>query len=226
MQQSGKERVAVIGLGYVGLPVALSFARTYPGTIGFDIDAEKVRALQDGHDRTGEVSSSDLRETTLEMTCDPAVLVEATCYVVAVPTPIDDSHRPDLRALEGASRTVGATLRPGDVVVYESTVYPGLTEEFCGPILEEASGLKRGEHFTLGYSPERINPGDKEHTFETILKVVAGEDAATLERVANLYDAVVKAVQNEDGDFMVRVQLKGRKITGGGGSDGTWGIGV
>jgi UDP-N-acetyl-D-galactosamine dehydrogenase len=192
MQQPGKERVAVIGLGYVGLPVALAFARQYPETVGFDIDTDKIRELRDGHDRTGEVSTDDLRQTRLLITSDPADLVESTCYVVAVPTPIDESRRPDLRALEGASRTVGAALRPGDVVVYESTVYPGLTEEFCGPILEEVSGLTRSADFTLGYSPERINPGDKEHSFETILKVVAGEDEATLERVAALYDAVVK----------------------------------
>ena len=186
------ERVAVIGLGYVGLPVALGFAKRFPGTVGFDINVEKVRALCAGRDVTGEVPAEVLEKTTLKMTSDPADLKEATFYVVAVPTPVDRNNRPDLTPLVKASQTVGRALKKGDVVVYESTVYPGVTEEVCGPILENVSGLKRGD-FRLGYSPERINPGDTLHTLEKITKVVSGEDAATLERVAAAYGAIVEA---------------------------------
>lgn len=186
------ETVAVIGLGYVGLPVALAFARHFP-TIGFDISAERVTALANGDDRTGEASAEELRETTLTFTSDIERLRGATFFVVAVPTPIDDHRRPDLRPVESASRTVAKVLTPGAVVVYESTVYPGVTEEVCGPILEQISGLVRGKDFFLGYSPERINPGDKEHRLETITKVVSGENAETLERVANAYAAFVRA---------------------------------
>ena len=186
------ERIAVIGLGYVGLPVALGFAKRFPGTVGFDINVEKVRSLRAGSDITGEVPSETLRATTLRMTSDPVDLKEATFYVVAVPTPVDRNNRPDLTPLVKASQMVGRALKKGDVVVYESTVYPGVTEEVCGPILENVSGLKRGD-FRLGYSPERINPGDTLHTLEKITKVVSGEDAATLERVAAAYGAIVEA---------------------------------
>ncbi len=186
------EVVAVVGLGYVGLPVALAFARK-SRTIGFDISAPRVAALKAGRDATGEVDAATLKTTRLELTSEPAALAEATFYVVAVPTPIDDSNRPDLEPLRRVSELVGAYVRPGDVVVYESTVYPGVTEEFCGPILEKASGLKSGVDFFLGYSPERINPGDKLHTFERITKIVSGQDAATLERVAAAYGSVVEA---------------------------------
>ena len=186
------ERVAVIGLGYVGLPVALGFAKKFPGTVGFDINAAKVNALRSGNDITGEVTSEVLKATSLKMTADPADLKEATFFVVAVPTPVDRNNRPDLSPVVKASETVGRALKKGDVVVYESTVYPGVTEEICGPILEKVSGLKRAD-FRLGYSPERINPGDTLHTLEKITKVVSGEDAATLERVAATYGAIIEA---------------------------------
>ncbi len=187
------ERVAVIGLGYVGLPVALAFARKFENTVGFDVSAERVDALRANQDRTREVSESELAETTLQVTSDPADLRGCTFFIVAVPTPIDDSRRPNLGPLMSATETVGSALTPGGVVVYESTVYPGVTEEQCGPILSEASGLTQSKDFKLGYSPERINPGDKEHTFERIIKVVAGEDPQTLERIARAYEQVVDA---------------------------------
>ena len=187
------ERIAVIGLGYVGLPVALAFAKKFPGVIGFDIDRQKVEALRQGLDRTGEVDAETLRATTLQMTADEDDLCRATFYVVAVPTPIDQNHRPDLRPLISASETIGRVLQPGAVIVYESTVYPGVTEEICGATLARVSGLQQGKDFKLGYSPERINPGDRQHTLEKIVKVVSGEDAETLERVAAVYGAVVEA---------------------------------
>ncbi len=181
------ERIAVVGLGYVGLPVALAFARRFPDTIGFDVDAAKVASLRAGHDRTGDVARTALESTTLRFTAQLEDLRGATFFVVAVPTPIDANRRPDLGPLRRASEAVGGALTPGAVVVFESTVYPGVTEDICGPILESASGLRRGHDFHLGYSPERINPGDHEHTLERIIKVVAGEDAATLDRVAERY---------------------------------------
>jgi UDP-N-acetyl-D-galactosamine dehydrogenase len=187
------ERVAIVGLGYVGLPVALAFARKFDGTIGFDVSEERVQALRENHDWTGEVTERDLRESTLTLTSDPALLRGCTFFVVAVPTPLDSERRPDLGPLLAASRTVGSALEPGAVVVYESTVYPGVTEERCGAVLAEASGLLQSRDFKLGYSPERINPGDKLHTFERIVKVVSGEDAETLDRVAAAYEAVVDA---------------------------------
>jgi UDP-N-acetyl-D-galactosamine dehydrogenase len=188
-----EERIAVIGLGYVGLPIALAFARKFKKTIGFDVNAARVASLQKGVDATREVDGSALSGTALEITSDPRALVGTTMFVVAVPTPIDHEHRPDLTPVLRASETVGAALSPGSVVVYESTVYPGVTEDVCGPVLERVSGLVRGVDFKLGYSPERINPGDRDHTFEKIVKVVAGEDPETLERVAQLYGAVVDA---------------------------------
>jgi UDP-N-acetyl-D-glucosamine/UDP-N-acetyl-D-galactosamine dehydrogenase len=188
-----KERVAVIGLGYVGLPVALAFARKFESTVGFDIHREKVDELRRGYDRNHEQPEEVLRKTTLKMTSDPADLAGCTFFVVAVPTPVDQNNVPDLTLVERASETVGRALSAGAVVVYESTVYPGVTEDVCGPILERTSGLKRSVDFALGYSPERINPGDKQHTLEKITKVVSGEDAATLERVASAYGAIVDA---------------------------------
>jgi UDP-N-acetyl-D-glucosamine/UDP-N-acetyl-D-galactosamine dehydrogenase len=187
------ERIGVIGLGYVGLPVALAFAKHFPGTIGFDVNANRVEALRRGTDETREVHAQELQSSTLDVTTDPARLAECSFLVVAVPTPIDGAHAPDLRPVKSASETIGRHLRPGSVVVYESTVYPGVTEDVCGPLLEQVSGLRRGVDFTLGYSPERINPGDRLHRFEHITKVVSGEDAATLERVANAYGRVVEA---------------------------------
>jgi UDP-N-acetyl-D-galactosamine dehydrogenase len=187
------ETIAVIGLGYVGLPVALAFARRYTGTIGFDLNTTKIAALREGLDVTGEVSLQALQETSLKLTADARDLAAATFFVVAVPTPIDAANRPDLSPLERACELIGPQLQSGAVVVFESTVYPGVTEDVCGPLLERHSGLVRGKDFKLGYSPERINPGDKEHSFERIVKVVSGEDAETLARVATVYEKVVDA---------------------------------
>jgi len=187
------ERVAIVGLGYVGLPVALAFARKFEGTVGFDISEARIDALRANHDWTGEVDPEGLERSTLQLTCDPVALRGCTLFIVAVPTPLDADKQPDLGPLLSATRTVGGALAPGAVVVYESTVYPGLTEEHCGPLLAETSGLAQSKDFKLGYSPERINPGDKLHTFERIIKVVSGEDAETLERVAAAYEAVVDA---------------------------------
>jgi len=188
-----QERIAVIGLGYVGLPVALAFARKYPGAIGFDVNREKVEELRRGFDRNQEVPESVLTGSSLKLTSDVADLKSVTFFVVAVPTPVDNNNVPDLTPVVKASETVGKGLTKGAVVVFESTVYPGVTEEICGPILARISGLTQGKDFKLGYSPERINPGDKEHTLEKITKVVSGEDAATLDRVAAAYGAIVDA---------------------------------
>ncbi len=192
MSQSMKETIAVIGLGYVGLPVALSFAKKYP-TIGFDISQRRIDGLRGGHDITAEVEDEELKSSTIRFSADPKDLAEATFIVVAVPTPIDGDNRPDLSPLVSASELVGKQLAKGAIVVYESTVYPGVTEEVCGPVLERCSGLVAGKDFFLGYSPERINPGDKEHTFERIVKVVSGQDGPTLDRVADVYASVVTA---------------------------------
>jgi UDP-N-acetyl-D-glucosamine/UDP-N-acetyl-D-galactosamine dehydrogenase len=193
MRSLEQEMIAVIGLGYVGLPVALSFGRKLP-TVGFDIRQRRIDELKKGHDDTMEVTSEQLAAATkLEMTADPAKLAECTFFIVAVPTPIDENNRPDLGPMISASKTVGPYLKKGDIVVFESTVYPGVTEEVCGPILDEKSGLKNGQDYFLGYSPERINPGDKEHTFEKIMKVVSGQTPEALERVARVYGSVVTA---------------------------------
>jgi UDP-N-acetyl-D-glucosamine/UDP-N-acetyl-D-galactosamine dehydrogenase len=186
-------KLAVIGLGYVGLPVAVAFARNGTSVVGFDIDATRIAELKNGCDRTREVGADDLRHASLKLTNDPAALRAADFFIVTVPTPIDNARRPDLTALLAASRTVGKALKPGDIVVYESTVYPGATEEDCVPVLEAASGLKAGRDFTVGYSPERINPGDTAHRFESIKKVVAGQDQRTLDIVADVYGSVVTA---------------------------------
>ena len=187
------ERFAVIGLGYVGLPVALAFARKFEGVVGFDIHAEKVEELRRGFDRNHEHAAEVLQSTRLALTSSPADLSGCTFFVVAVPTPVDANNVPDLTPVERASVTVGKALSRGAVVVYESTVYPGVTEDICGAILERVSGLRCGVDFTLGYSPERINPGDKEHVLEKIIKVVSGQDAPTLDRVAAAYGAIVDA---------------------------------
>ncbi len=193
MRSLEQEKIAVIGLGYVGLPVALSFGRTLP-TVGFDIRQRRIDDLKKGQDETREVTSHQLTAAAkLELTADPKRLAECTFYIVAVPTPIDANNRPDLTPVIHASKTIAPHLRPGDCVVYESTVYPGVTEEICGPLLDAGSGLKNGVDYFLGYSPERINPGDKEHTFERILKVVSGQNAETLDRVARVYGSVVTA---------------------------------
>lgn len=185
--------VAVIGLGYVGLPLAIAFGKQR-NTIGFDLAQGKIASYREGIDPTGEVASDEFRAASqLRVTADAAELAGADYYVVAVPTPVDEAHNPDFTALAGASRTVGQQLRKGAVVVFESTVYPGATEEVCVPLLEQHSGLKWREDFHVGFSPERINPGDKEHTLETIVKVVSGDDGPTLERVAALYESIVEA---------------------------------
>ncbi|HEY2899968.1 MAG TPA: nucleotide sugar dehydrogenase [Polyangia bacterium] len=188
-----QERIAVIGLGYVGLPVALAFARKFPGTIGFDVNKEKIDELRRGFDRNQETPESVLKGSALTISSDIADLKAVTFFVVAVPTPVDHNNVPDLTPVVRASETVAKGLTKGAVVVFESTVYPGVTEEVCGPILAKLSGLVQGKDFTLGYSPERINPGDKEHTLERIVKVVSGEDAATLDRVANTYGSIIEA---------------------------------
>ena len=184
---------AVIGLGYVGLPVALALANNFAPVIGFDISKRRIVALREWKDTTGEVGEAALRETKLRITDEADALVEASFFIVTVPTPIDSEHRPDLSPLEAACALIGPRLRVGSVVVFESTVYPGLTREFCGPRLATASGLRQGIDFKLGYSPERINPGDKQHRLETIIKIVAGEDEETLERVAAVYARIIKA---------------------------------
>jgi UDP-N-acetyl-D-glucosamine/UDP-N-acetyl-D-galactosamine dehydrogenase len=186
-------KIAVIGLGYVGLPVAVAFARSGAPVVGFDIDRTRIDELRSGHDRTREVESVDLKHPTLEFESDPAGLARSDFYIVTVPTPIDDTRRPDLKALFSASETVGRSLKRGDIVVYESTVYPGAIQEDCVPVLERASKLSCGADFAVGYSPERINPGDKAHRFESITKVVSGQDAPTLEIVAQVYGSVVTA---------------------------------
>jgi UDP-N-acetyl-D-galactosamine dehydrogenase len=190
---SRKRKIAVIGLGYVGLPVAVAFAREGFAVTGFDIDAARVRELERGHDRTREVEAADLSHLSLKFTDDASAIRPSDFFIVTVPTPIDDARRPDLHAMFEASRLVGAALKRGDIVVYESTVYPGAVEEECIPILEQCSGLKVGADFNVGYSPERINPGDKQHRLETITKVVSAQNPEALDIVADTYGAVVKA---------------------------------
>jgi UDP-N-acetyl-D-galactosamine dehydrogenase len=184
--------VSVIGLGYVGLPVAVAFGRIRR-VVAFDINEARIDELRRGLDRTGEVDPDDLARADLHLTSDPADLAAADVHIVTVPTPVTEGRLPDLTPLRAASRTVGRALKRGDIVVYESTVYPGATEEECVPILEEESGLTFGIDFTVGYSPERINPGDTTHRFTTILKVVSGSDAATLDTLADLYGSVITA---------------------------------
>jgi UDP-N-acetyl-D-glucosamine/UDP-N-acetyl-D-galactosamine dehydrogenase len=192
---SSKVSVNVVGLGYVGLPLAVALAKVHP-TTGFDVSECRIAELRAGFDRTNEISGETLRQSSLALTTDLAACQPASFYIVTVPTPIDACNRPDLAMVEAASRTVGAMLPAAaaaglaPIVVYESTVYPGVTEDICGPILERASGLKCGRDFFLAYSPERINPGDREHTIDRITKVVSGQTPEVLDRVAALYDAV------------------------------------
>lgn len=183
--------VAVVGLGYVGLPVAAAFGRQRP-TIGYDIDAARLAGLERSIDSTGEISTAELDEAVqLKFTDDPSVLREADFIIITVPTPVNSAHQPDFGPLVSASTTVGRHMKPGVTVIYESTVYPGATEEICVPLLEQHSGLIWKQDFHVGYSPERINPGDKTHSFTNIRKVVSGDDADTLEQVASLYGSVV-----------------------------------
>ena len=192
MKNENVRRVAVVGLGYVGLPIAVAFGKQAP-VIGFDVNQAKVEELRKGIDRTGEVSEKDLAETRITYTWEPTDLKAADFIIVAVPTPINEALQPDLRALRMCSEAIGANMGRGTIVVYESTVYPGVTEEVCLPILEKKSGMKAGVDFKVGYSPERINPGDKEHTLERIVKVVSAQDAESLDIVAETYGKVVKA---------------------------------
>ncbi|MEO7743021.1 MAG: nucleotide sugar dehydrogenase [Usitatibacter sp.] len=185
--------VCIVGLGYVGLPVAVEFGKVRP-TVGYDLSSKKVNNLLQHNDTTGEVPGEELRKATQLLCTDSAEKIrEADFIIVAVPTPVNDARQPDFGPLESASRTVGKYMKAGATVIYESTVYPGATEEICVPILERCSGMRWKQDFHVGYSPERINPGDKEHTFTKILKVVSGDDAETLEKVADLYASVVKA---------------------------------
>ncbi len=186
-----EDHIVVIGLGYVGLPLAVALA-DHGRVTGLDIDAGRIAELRAGHDRTREVEPERLRASPLALTSLPEECRGASAYVVTVPTPVDAMHRPDLRAVIAATQTVAQLIEPGKetLVVYESTVYPGVTEDICGPELERIGGLQRGVDFRLGYSPERINPGDREHTIDRIIKVVSGENAATLDRVAELYDRI------------------------------------
>jgi UDP-N-acetyl-D-glucosamine/UDP-N-acetyl-D-galactosamine dehydrogenase len=190
---SHRRNIAVIGLGYVGLPVAAAFARTGNPVVGFDIDQARILELKAGRDRTREVDASDLKLPSLSFTNEVTALKAVDFFIVTVPTPIDAARRPDLGAMFEASRMVGTILKKGDIVVYESTVYPGAIEEECAPILEQVSGLAAGSDFHVGYSPERINPGDKQHRFESIMKVVSAQNLATLEILAEVYGSVVTA---------------------------------
>ena len=186
-------RIAVIGLGYVGLPLAVAFGRTFP-TLGFDINSKRVSELRDHQDHTLEVSADELRDTPqLDFSDDPAALAGCNVFIVTVPTPIDDYKRPDLHPLESASRTVGRAIGKGAVAIYESTVYPGATEETCVPIIERESGLRFNQDFYAGYSPERINPGDKQHRLETIMKVTSGSTAEVADFVDALYGSIITA---------------------------------
>nr|WP_307502317.1 nucleotide sugar dehydrogenase [Paeniclostridium ghonii] len=187
-----KEKLSVIGLGYVGMPLAISFAKKVE-VIGFDVNPDKIELYNQGIDVTNEVGNEALKETTALMTCDETKLKEAKFHIVAVPTPTNDDKTPDLRPIIGASRVLGRNLTKGSTVVYESTVYPGVTEEVCIPILEEESKMKCGVDFKVGYSPERINPGDKLHRLENIVKVVSGIDEETLENIARVYELVIDA---------------------------------
>lgn len=189
---NGKEKLSLVGLGYVGMPIAVAFARKIK-VVGFDLNAAKIDLYKSGVDPTNEVGDDVIKNTTVEFTADPSKLREAKFHIVAVPTPVNDDHTPDLTPVEGASRILGQNLTKGSIVVFESTVYPGVTEDICVPILEKESGLKCGVDFKIGYSPERINPGDKVHRLETITKIVSGMDEETLNEVAHIYELVVEA---------------------------------
>ena len=189
---SGEEKLSLVGLGYVGMPIAVAFAKKIK-VVGYDFNAAKVDLYKKGFDPTREVGDEAIKNTTVEFTADPEKLRECKFHVVAVPTPVNDDHTPDLTPVEGASRTLGKYLTKGSVVVYESTGYPGVTEDICVPILEKESGLKCGVDFKVGYSPERINPGDKVHRLDTITKIVSGMDEETLDTVAKVYSLVALA---------------------------------
>ena len=187
-----EEKISLVGLGYVGMPIAVAFAKKVD-VIGYDLNEKKIEVYKSGIDPTNEVGDEVIKSTTVEFTSDETKLKEAKFHIVAVPTPVNDDHTPDLTPVEGASRIVGRNLTKGSIVVYESTVYPGVTEDICIPILEKESGLKCGVDFKVGYSPERINPGDKVHRLETIVKIVSGMDEESLEEIAKVYELVVEA---------------------------------
>lgn len=189
---NGEEKISLVGLGYVGMPIAVAFSKKVK-VIGYDLNEKKIELYKSGIDPTNEVGDEAIKNCTVEFTADETKLKEAKFHIVAVPTPVYDDHTPDLTPVEGASRILGRNLTKGSIVVFESTVYPGVTEDVCVPILEKESGLKCGEDFKIGYSPERINPGDKVHRLETIKKIVSGMDAESLEEIANVYELVVDA---------------------------------
>lgn len=189
---NGEEKISLVGLGYVGMPIAVAFSKKAK-VVGFDLNKAKIDLYKSGVDPTNEVGNAAIKACSVEFTADEAKLREAKFHIVAVPTPVNDDHTPDLTPVEGASEIVGRNLTKGSVVVYESTVYPGVTEDICIPILERESGLKCGVDFKIGYSPERINPGDKVHRLETITKIVSGMDEETLDTVAKVYELVVEA---------------------------------
>jgi len=190
--ETGQTSLGVVGLGYVGLPLAVHFSRHF-ATIGYDLNVQKIARLRAGHDDTGEVDEAELMQTGLTLVDEPGRLSECGVIIVAVPSPVDSAKKPDLRALIGASETVGRHMSPGTIVVFESTVYPGLTEELCVPVLEQHSKMRTGHDFFVGYSPERINPGDRKHTLDKIVKIVAAQDRATTDVLAQLYEKVVTA---------------------------------
>lgn len=189
---SGEEKISLVGLGYVGMPIAVAFARKVK-VVGYDLNAKKIELYKSGIDPTREVGDEVIRNTAVEFTSDESKLREAKFHIVAVPTPVNSDHTPDLTPVEGASRILGRNLTKGSIVVFESTVYPGVTEDVCVPILEKESGLKCGVDFKIGYSPERINPGDKVHRLETIVKIVSGMDEESLDTIAKVYELVVEA---------------------------------
>jgi UDP-N-acetyl-D-galactosamine dehydrogenase len=188
-----RKHIAIVGLGYVGLPLAYAFAQKGYTVSGFDISEKRIEELGKGEDRTRELTAEELRSVTIAYSTDPAILKDADIIIVAVPTPVDEENKPDLSYVESSARIVGKNLKKGAIVVYEATVYPGVTEEICGALIAEESGLACGTDFMLGYSPERINPGDKLHTVTKIRKIVAGQDAETLETLAELYGSIVEA---------------------------------
>ena len=187
-----KEKIALIGLGYVGMPIAVAFAKKV-NVIGFDINKDKVQLYKEGKDLTNEVGDDAIKNTTVEFSSEGSILKNAKFYIVAVPTPVHSDHTPDLLPVKGACSVLGRNLSKNSIVVFESTVYPGVTEDICVPILEKESGLKCGIDFKVGYSPERINPGDKVHRLETIVKIVSGMDKESLDEIAKVYELVVKA---------------------------------
>lgn len=188
-----EESISLVGLGYVGMPIAIEFAKRGVKVIGYDLNKAKIETYKSGIDPTNEVGNEAIKNTTVEFTADETRLRDAKFHIVAVPTPVNDDHTPDLTPVEGASKIVGRNLTKGSIVVFESTVYPGVTEDVCVPIMEKESGLKCGVDFKVGYSPERINPGDKVHRLETIVKIVSGMDDETLDEVAKVYEIVVDA---------------------------------